>query len=49
LRLKGRIRQYTKTISINRLSSELRDARGKKADGKSSAKKQPSDTSVANG
>jgi RNA polymerase sigma factor for flagellar operon FliA len=55
LRLKGRIRQYTKTISINRLSSELREARGKKPDDKTAesdkpvAKKPSSDTSVATG
>jgi RNA polymerase sigma factor for flagellar operon FliA len=57
LRLKGRIRQYTKTVSINRLSTELRKARVKKSDPPSSTpseqeehgkEKDPADPTVAN-
>ncbi len=52
LRLKGRIHHYTKTVSINRLTSELHEARTKKsvdAKPKQPDTKQPADTTVASG
>jgi RNA polymerase sigma factor for flagellar operon FliA len=52
LRLKGRIHHYTKTISINRLTSELHEARTKKSSEskpKTSDSKEPADTAVGSG
>jgi RNA polymerase sigma factor for flagellar operon FliA len=52
LRLKGRIHHYTKTVSIDRLTSEIKEARAKKAgepERKQSSERKPAGSTAASG